>query len=376
MPWSFATQQFDFGRYSRPVASTFIPALSPWDRLTKDKAFVWVGVASGSVHVSMALLQFNYAGAAVFSVFDARSGDSWSLYRDLPGPLAPIFGPRFRGGASVVSGCVTQADWAGNASVCYDSATEAVHVNASVRLFADEPSQITRQTRGSQTPSVPAVTLSLTYAVDVGRGTFPTLILPLGPRRPVTVSKYAGRVVSSGKLQLTGSGVDGDVLHHDLSGAVASTDFTRGLLRRETVWKWVSLSAVVDGVPYGLHLSTGTYDFGPGGASSESSVFSTGASGVPEFRFLDLPNVTVEQSDTAVQRTESTWHVVGPGGISLTFVPHGGKFHGDIHLGLVDCDLWHMWGTFSGTAPPRAAGGPPLVLTDVPGVLEDHYSLW
>lgn len=398
------TGRYNFGRYPRPVLDAALKSDLPWwTTLTTDKAFAWVSVRHGaSLQLSMALLQFNYAAAAVFSVFDAETGRSWSLYRDLPAALAPLFGPKVapdaEGRFGVTAGCITQRDWAGNASICFDSSRRVLVVEAHEPLSLDVNGPLTPRANVAAEDLPQQVQLHVRAEIDLDAGYFPTMVMPIGPNRPVYVSKYAARPIASGALTLLDPASGRRVIDvPDLQGALASSDWTRGQLRRVSIWKWISLAAVVDGRRYGLHLSSDTYDFQPNGASSESSVFTTSDEGQPSFQFYE-EKATWTRSDasegspstTKKKPTEVTWRIVGPD-LDLEFTPHGGTFHGDIHLGVIDCDLWHMWGTFSGKAPLRrvlsttdgdgngsAGQGATshVVLDRVPGVLEDHYSRW
>ena len=370
---------YNFGRFTRPIKNANLAPLSRWDMLTTDKTFVWSGMTKGNITVSLAMLQFNYAAAAVFAVYDATSGHSWSQYIDLPAVLA-LLGPKFEpdaaGHIGVAAGCARRQDWGGQGSVCYDETTHEVVVDAAATLKLDK---VNSQLGSADSPAE-KIHVSLSYRAGLGKGYFPTMVFPLGVSRAVTVSKYAARPISQGRLKL------GDAETLDLTGALASTDYTRGQLRRETVWKWLSLSTLLpDGRPYGLHLSTGTYDFGRDNASSESSIFSLTPDGRPSFAFYDTAGVVIRPSDASKLRNEVPWRITGVD-LDMTFTPQGGKFHGDIHLGVIDADLLHMWGTFTGIAPRRAPlgggesegnlEGTTVALVGVPGVLEDHYSLW
>jgi hypothetical protein len=373
---------YNFGRYTRPIKHMNVGPMSPLHRVAADKGFVWIGMNDGEWHVSMALLQFNYAAAAVVSVYCPRTNASWSLYRDLPALLA-LIGPKFvadgQGRIGVSAGCVKYGDLWATMSVCYNESTATVDVAADVWLKPDIAGVHTAPSLLAG--SANATRLVFNYSVDIGLGTFPNMVMPLGANRAVSVSKYAARPIAQGHLSLTTeSGTT--VASRALGGALAATDYTRGLLRRRSVWKWLCLSTTLEGTnePYGLHISTDTYDFGEKGASSESSVFDRTSDG-PGFMFYDEPDVAFRQLNmTARKKTDSQWHITGPD-LDLVFTPHGGTFHGDIHLGVIDCDLWHMWGTFSGYAPRRrrsadAAESGRVPLRRVAGVLEDHFSLW
>ena len=140
--------------------------------------------------------------------------------------------------------------------------------------------------------------------------------------------------------------------------------------------------------------------------------------GAPGVTFTSIPMSATEggsdEPHNKMAAFRSRWRILGPN-MNLTFTPSG-HFHGDFHYGVLDGDLYHMWGTLDGIAPLCAAdpasiapstlndlpkevvgnlqhayhsemktclslsggvsGVRSVLLRGVPAVLEDHYAKW
>jgi hypothetical protein len=71
--------------------------------------------------------------------------------------------------------------------------------------------------------------------------------------------------------------------------------------------------------------------------------------------------------------TQAPWRITGPGGLALAFQPRGAHAEAR-NLGLVSTRFVQVAGTFDGSVPgPDAV---PLRVSDLPGVVEDHWARW
>lgn len=177
------------------------------------------------------------------------------------------------------------------------------------------------------------------------------LLVDLGHERPAYTHKSAG-------LRVTGSLRMGDE-SVDLSGGLATLDWTRSLAVRETRWKWASFAGRANGRNVGLNLSAEVYD-DAAGDSRENAFWLDG-------RVLPLGGVTFE-----VPREPGVgdWRIVSRNGdeVDLTFTPLGARAQ-HLDMKLLKSDFVQPYGLFRG----KVAG---VEIVEVMGVCEDHTSVW
>ncbi len=140
----------------------------------------------------------------------------------------------------------------------------------------------------------------------------------------------------------------------DLGGHHGSLDHTMGLLARETSWRWASASSG----RIGLNLVEGFN--GP----VENALWVDGRlypAGAATFEF--------DKNDHL-----KPWRIrTSTGAIDLTFTPEGARRE-DKQLYIAQSWYVQPIGVFSGTVRPP--GGPPVQVTDLVGVTEDHVAKW
>lgn len=361
--YDLQSNRYNFGRYATPLLETQLHDLNVVQTVAQRKEFVWVSLTGGDWLVGMAMLQFNYVASVVINAFNKATLRSYQRKIELPGPFS-MWGPQWTpddlGHTGLIAGCVVQETVLGvEASFCYEPKTNSVEVKIKSTVFSAE---------GLGTP------LNVRFSFSLQGLAFPTMVFPLGPKRAAIVSKIAAAPAAEDAILSLGD------MAFVLSSPVVALDYTRGLLRRLTVWKWMSLSTTSQAAhgidtdlirSYGMHLSRGTYDFIEN-VSAESTIFVNGQ----DFSFLDSPNVTFTKLTPDVDPDQSQWTVTDGRHLNLTFSPKG-RFDGRFNYLVVDGALWHMWGLFTGTAPLPARYSEAYVeIKNVAGVLEDHYALW
>lgn len=140
-----------------------------------------------------------------------------------------------------------------------------------------------------------------------------------------------------------------------LDGGVASVDYSNGLLARATDWRW----ACAHSLTLGFNLQAGYF------GANENALWLDGqpiALGAAAFSF-----------DAAAPL--SPWQVrTDDGLLDLQFQPEGVRRQ-DKHLLVAASRYVQPIGTFSGWVRARP-DGPKVPVSGLPGVTEDHRSLW
>jgi hypothetical protein len=149
--------------------------------------------------------------------------------------------------------------------------------------------------------------------------------------------------------------------HFDLAGGFGGLDYTRGLLGRETLWRW-AFGAGVDsrGNRVGFNLGEGLNS----ALCGENALWSGAAPALlPEVRF------TFERAEPL-----SPWHIRSEdGSVDLTF--HGAGAHREArNLLLAKSRFVQVAGEFSGRL--RGPGGSAVEVTGLPGMVEDQFARW
>lgn len=336
------TLGYAFGRSRRPIMDMNLHKLTTSQRIAQRKEFVWSSVTDGSLLVGSALLQFGYTTGAIVYVYDSKSGESMRAHLELP--LLASFGATFEPSekfqeSSVVNGCAKWSVLGLEASKCY---------NESSRNF--DVSLVGRFTNGKS--------FDIQYDLST-LGETMSMVFPLGPNRASVVTKMGG-ATSHAKVS-----IDNKVVVMDKP--LGLIDYTRGLLRRLTLWHWTAVSWRVGDNQYGFQLSEGTYD-DKNGVSLESTLW------VNNVAHHISSRVVYTQLDLSVDKVKSAWSIKTiDGSVALTFKP-ADAIVGSFRYGIVDGDLFHMWGVYSGSV--QLPTGEVISMKNAPGVLEDHYALW
>lgn len=146
----------------------------------------------------------------------------------------------------------------------------------------------------------------------------------------------------------------------DLEGCLGGYDFSAGYMRRETSWRWASMSAFSDGVYIGLNLAAGVNETGV----TENAIWINGE------RFL-LSGVMF---DFDRHSPESNWRIYDSAGkLDLTFTPLNVRKE-KLNLWLLKSNFRQFVGHFSGTI--TVAKGRTYHLSQVMGLTEDHFAKW
>jgi hypothetical protein len=140
-----------------------------------------------------------------------------------------------------------------------------------------------------------------------------------------------------------------------LDGGVASVDYSNGLLARETQWRW----ACGHSLALGFNLQEGYF------GANENALWLDGRL-IP----LAAAHFAFDARDPM-----APWRVASSDGLlDLVFTPEGMR-HEDKNLLVAASHYVQPIGTFSGTV--RAApDAPPVSVSGLPGVTEDHRSRW
>ena len=146
----------------------------------------------------------------------------------------------------------------------------------------------------------------------------------------------------------------------DLTQALGGYDFSAGYMRRETSWRWGSISAQLPQGRFGLNLACGVNETG----TTENCLWLNGHK-------QRLPAVHI-----ALDRQQPTapWHYHSDDGmVALQFTPQQ-KRQQQLNLGLLASNFRQYCGVFSGAI--RLQSGEKLILDQVPGLAEDHFARW
>ncbi len=145
-----------------------------------------------------------------------------------------------------------------------------------------------------------------------------------------------------------------------LDSALAGYDFSAGYMRRETSWRWASISTQIAGATLGLNLAAGVNETG----SCENAMWVNGQRhllGPVHFEF---------------QRTSPhcDWRLFSESGeVDLLFTPKN-KRSEKLNLWLLKSNFRQFIGRFSGTLTDNS--GQVHTLDNVLGLTEDHFARW
>lgn len=296
-----------------------------WWRTLRHKRWQYVGLAGPEVFIGLAIVDLGWALTAFAYLFDRREGRllaDWSA--DGPKPWCgrvsdePLVGgqARFR---------VLRA------------ALSLTHHHASddVQVAVDVP--------------------GLRIEARLALADAPPLMLALGPVEGRTRSGGAAHATQkSSALRVSGSAWAAG-RHFDLGDSWASLDCSNGLLPRRTRWQW----ACAHGPEVGFNLQCGYF------GDHENMLWLAGrcvALGPVDMRFNPADPLQPWQVRTR------------DGLLDLRFQPEGARGD-DRNLGLVASHYVQPVGTFHGWVKPHAEAEP-IAVQGLPGVTEDHDSLW
>jgi len=146
----------------------------------------------------------------------------------------------------------------------------------------------------------------------------------------------------------------------DLTRALAGYDFSAGYMRRETSWRWGSISATLPQGRFGLNLANGVNETG----ATENCLWLNG-------RLQLLPPVSIGLNR---QQPAQPWLFSSTDQqVCLQFTPQQCRRE-RLNLGILASNFRQYCGFFSGSIVLQ--NGEKLILDQVPGLAEDHFARW
>jgi len=146
----------------------------------------------------------------------------------------------------------------------------------------------------------------------------------------------------------------------DLPRALGGYDFSAGYMRRETSWRWASISAMLPQGRFGLNLANGVNETG----HNENCLWLNGQKHL-------LPPVSVRLNK---QQPNQPWRfTTADAALKLSFQPQQVRQE-KLNLGVLASNFRQYCGYYSGTVTLQT--GEILELNQVPGLAEDHFARW
>jgi hypothetical protein len=146
----------------------------------------------------------------------------------------------------------------------------------------------------------------------------------------------------------------------DLKSALAGYDFSAGFMRRETNWRWGSISALLPEGHFGLNVAAGVNETG----FNENVFWLNGT-------LHRLANIDIQFDKL---NTDANWLFTSSDNkLQLTFTPHRARQE-QLNLGLVISNFRQYCGVFNGIIVTEK--GDKIVLNQVPGLAENHFARW
>lgn len=158
---------------------------------------------------------------------------------------------------------------------------------------------------------------------------------------------------------------DGQVYPFRKEDSMAVLDWGRGVWTYKNTWYWSSLSARIDGVPFGFNLG---YGFGDVSAASENMLFYGGKA----FK-LDKVEFRIPKAPDGKDDFLKPWSVAdNEGRLNLTFTPALDRASLTSAL-VIESDQHQVFGYFDGDV---LFGNTPLHLTHLLGFAEKVRNKW
>ena len=168
-----------------------------------------------------------------------------------------------------------------------------------------------------------------------------------------TYTQKHNALAITGALQYRGTALD-------VSAALGGYDFSAGYMRRETSWRWGSISASLPQGRFGLNLANGVNETG----TTENCLWLNG-------RQQLLPPVSIGFNR---QQPAQPWLFQSADKhVCLRFTPQQCRRE-RLNLGILASNFRQYCGFFSGEILLK--NGEKLILDQVPGLAEDHFARW
>ena len=168
-----------------------------------------------------------------------------------------------------------------------------------------------------------------------------------------TYTEKSNALAVSGRLELQGKELD-------LTQALAGYDFSAGFMRRQTSWRWASISAKIEGQTFGLNMAAGVNETG----LCENALWFGG-----QIQHVSPATFVFDRKDDS-----KAWQVSSLcGEVQLEFQPLYCRQE-KVNIGLLASNFRQYVGLYSGFVELK--NGSTLRLNEVKGLAEDHYAKW
>lgn len=309
-----------FGRYQGRIEQLCwheLP-LPRWQRLLRPlrhKRWQYLALAHSDYLIGLAVVDVGWTGAAFAYLFDRRAG---RLLADVSAESFPRHAARV-------------ADQA-FADASFTSRALTIHFSRRDGYLAVEV-------------SAPALRLAAHIAID----NMPPVLAAIAPGDWLAHSTH-----KSGALQASGF-ADCQGQRFSLDGAIASLDYSNGLLARETDWRWASAHQA----GLGFNLQQGYM------ADAENAIWLNQ-------QLLPLDAV---QFDYDAQQPLQPWHIYShDGALDLQFTPEGLRSKNQ-NLLIATSRYIQVIGRFDGHIRHPSSQAVHVV-QNLAGVTEDHFARW
>jgi hypothetical protein len=146
----------------------------------------------------------------------------------------------------------------------------------------------------------------------------------------------------------------------ELGDALAGYDFSAGYMRRETSWRWGSISAPLPQGLFGLNLACGVNETG----ITENCLWLNGTKHL-------LPSISITLNR---QYPQQQWQFNSADQqVKLHFMPQQCRQQ-RLNIGVLASNFRQYCGLFSGEIMLK--NGEKLTLDQIPGLAEDHFARW
>ncbi|MFC5474982.1 DUF2804 domain-containing protein [Paraherbaspirillum soli] len=313
-----------FGRFAGATGEIDWSALAPpyarsgWWRRFHHKRWQYVALSTAELFCGIAIVDVGWTNTAFAYAFDRRQRKVVAAFSQdgVPGLSAQVGdGP----------GAASRFRWFGN-RIDYRPAADGSEHGLQLRCGRFEIDAVFDATEAAP------------------------LLLAVGPieKGSVHATQKSSGMPLGGQVRVGGQ-------RYDLSGGVASFDYSNGLLARETAWLWAS----AHDLECGFNLQAGYF------GQQENVLWLDG----------QLHPLGPARFDFDPAAPLAPWHIVTDDGLlDLHFQPAGAR-HENKNLLIAASRYVQAIGTFSGWVKPRrdAAARP---LEQLVGVTEDHFSRW
>lgn len=318
-----------------PIFGSFEGPLPPIDlgqpllgRVLRRKKWVWLGVATEDLWISLAVVRMGYASSAFLFAFD-RSRESGRMLVD-----RSVIGPAH-------AAAVADDPHAVGVLACFERPGAHISVERRSTHELAVNARLDAKKRGDDA--------LLELRLDETRAPPPiSAIARLAHGQPSATEKRA-LVTARGHARLAGRDVD-------LSQAIAGYDYTHGSMPRRTRWRWgFALGRTTTNEPFALNVVEGFVGEAECAAFTSEGVFA-----------LSSPKFDLDPRDPT-----APWRVVGDG-VDLT-VDIGAVHQQVNNLVVVRSRFLQPVGTYRGSV---SVGGREMKLESVLGVVEDQDVVW